>query len=86
MLARLRAKQRLRETNVKALMVSTVHDSIVVDTPSDNVEIVAKILFESIQDVPRLVREVWGYDFKLPLTSELQIGNNKLDMQPYVMV
>jgi DNA polymerase I-like protein with 3'-5' exonuclease and polymerase domains len=80
MLARLRAKQLLQEAGIEALMVSTVHDSIVVDTPSKNIEIVAKILFRAVQEVPRMVKEIWKYNFVLPLTSELQIGMNKKEM------
>jgi len=81
-LARLRARQLLGE--VDALLVSTIHDSIVADTRSNQVERVARSLLEAVEDVPRLCKEVWGYDFKLPLTAEVQYGKNKADMEQFV--
>ena len=86
MLARLRASQLIRETVIEALLVSTVHDSIVADTPSKNVNTVAKILKESVETVPQYVKRLWNYEFTLPLTCEIQVGKNKLDMVDYVVV
>lgn len=63
-----------------ALLISTIHDSIVVDTPKQNAEHVGRILYESIASVPSLCKKVFNYDFKLPLTSEVQIGPNKKEM------
>jgi DNA polymerase I-like protein with 3'-5' exonuclease and polymerase domains len=86
MLARLRASQLIRQAGIEALLVSTVHDSIVADTPNKNVNQVAKILKESVETVPQYVKQIWNYDFSLPLTCEIQIGNNRLDMQDYSVV
>jgi len=79
-LARLEAKRALRETRIPALLVSTIHDSIVVDTPKENLEQVARILLDSVESVPKLCKEIWDYDFNLPLTAEVQYGSNKRDM------
>lgn len=81
MLARLEAAKRLRETDVECLLISTIHDSIVADTPTKNIEIVGRILNESIEAVPQLCKQVFGYDFSLPLTSEVQYGMNKREMK-----
>lgn len=81
MLARLEAYKRLRAAGIEALLISTIHDSIVADTPSKNVEQVARILFDSIAAVPELCKKVFDYDFKLPLTSEVQVGPNKKNME-----
>lgn len=86
MLARLRASQLIREAGIEALLVSTVHDSIVADTPSKNVNTVAKILKESVETVPQYVKRLWNYEFTLPLTCEIQIGRTKVDMVDYVVV
>lgn len=80
MLARLEASRRLRAWGGEYKMVSTVHDSIVVDTPAENLNIVATILKESVEAVPELCNQVWKYDFKLPLTCEVQYGPNKKEM------
>jgi DNA polymerase I len=80
MLARLEANRRLKEWGGEYRLISTIHDSIVVDCPSDVVSIVGKILFDSIEAVPDLCRKVFKYDFSLPLTSEVQYGKNKKEM------
>lgn len=80
MLARLEARRRLREADIEALLISTIHDSIVADCPSKHVEQVGRILNESIEAVPLLCKKVFDYEFKLPLTSEVQYGPNKKEM------
>lgn len=83
-LARLECKRLLNESGLKeVLLVCTIHDSIVVDTPSHNLDAVAKILLQSVQSVPALCKKVWDYDFDLPLSAECQYGPNKGTMQDY---
>jgi DNA polymerase I len=81
MLARLQARRLLRESGVEALLISTIHDSIVADTPFDNVEVVGRILRQAVEDVPKLCEQVFGYAFSLPLTAEVQFGPNKKEMK-----
>lgn len=85
MLARLEASRRLKASGVVYKLISTIHDSIVVDCPTEFVPTVARILFDSIEAVPRLCKQVFGYDFSLPLTSEIQVGMNKKDMENYAI-
>lgn len=66
--------------------MSTIHDSIVVDTPSKNLDVVAKLLLQSVERVPELCKQVWDYDFSLPLTAEVQYGPNKGTMQDYKFI
>lgn len=80
MLARLEANKRLKASGLEYKLVSTIHDSIVADAPESVAEDVGKILYDSIEYVPTLCKKVFGYDFSLPLTSEVQIGPNKKDM------
>jgi DNA polymerase-1 len=81
MLARLEANKRLKASELEYKLVSTIHDSIVADCPSSVVMDVGKILNDSIEAVPALCKRVFGYDFSLPLTSEVQYGPNKKEMQ-----
>jgi len=81
MLARLEARKRLREAGIPALLISTIHDSIVADAEASFVEDVGRILLESIEAVPQLCKTVFGYDFSLPLTAEVQFGMNKKEMR-----
>lgn len=80
MLARLEASKRLKASGLEYKLISTIHDSIVADCPSENVESVGRILNDSIEYVPTLCKQVFGYDFSLPLTSEVQYGPNKKEL------
>lgn len=81
MLARLRARRLIMDSGIEAQLISTIHDSIVVDTPAKNVYNISKILKQSIEEVPSLCNKVFGYEFKLPLTCEIQAGPNKKQME-----
>jgi hypothetical protein len=85
MLARLEAYKRLKASGLDAILISTIHDSIVADSHSSCVEDVAQILSDSVLAVPALCKQVFGYDFKLPLTSEILVGPNKKEMTELVL-
>jgi len=84
MLARLQAFKKIKASGLEAKMISTIHDSIVVDTPSENWYNISKILKESIEDIPQLCEQVFNYKFSLPMTCEVQHGPNKLEMKEVV--
>ena len=84
MLARIEAKRLVKETGLEALFVQTIHDSIVVDCPNENVPIIARCLKEAVEAVPQLCKTHFNYVFNLPLTCEIQTGPNKLDMKDFV--
>jgi DNA polymerase-1 len=80
-LARIECYKQLKASKIEALLVQTIHDSLVVDTPSKNVDRAAHILQESIAKIPELCYNYYnGYKFSLPMTSEITIGMNKKDM------
>jgi len=81
MLARLEIFKRIREEGLECKLVSTIHDSIVGDCPEHELQHIARIMFDAIEKIPLLCKQVFGYEFKLPLTSEIQYGMNKKDMQ-----
>lgn len=81
MLARLEFDRLFTESGLEGEFVCTVHDSLVADVPEKNVLEVAQMLNQAIASVPALCKKVWDYDFKLPLTCEIQVGPNKKDMK-----
>jgi DNA polymerase-1 len=85
MLARIEAYRLIQESRLEALMVGTIHDSIVVDTPEKNCYTICMLLKQAVEAVPRLCLETFNYPFSLPLTCELQVGKNKRDMREYVI-
>jgi len=79
MLARLSFHRRLRAAGITALLVSTVHDSIVVDTPSSYVAIVAELFYQVFDDLIANIKKCWGYEWVVPLDCEVKYGMNQLD-------
>jgi DNA polymerase I-like protein with 3'-5' exonuclease and polymerase domains len=84
MLARIEFNRRLRESGLDAQFICTVHDSLVADVPEVNVNRIAWMLRESIEAVPELCKKSFNYDFSLPLTCEVQVGQNKFDMHDFI--
>ena len=64
----------------KVLLVSSVHDSIVVDTPSMHVDVVAKTFTEVFNDLQKNVKMLFGYNWLTPLACEVKCGMNMKDM------
>ena len=81
MLARLEFVKKLRESGLEGKFIATVHDSLVVDTPEENVYNIGVLLKESIEAVPELCKKVWDYDFFLPLTCEVSVGKNLASLE-----
>lgn len=85
-LARLEFDKRFTASGLEGEFISTIHDSLVADTPTKNVDAVARMLQEAIEAVPGLCKVVWDYDFSLPLTCEIQVGMNKRDMKELLTI
>jgi DNA polymerase I-like protein with 3'-5' exonuclease and polymerase domains len=83
MLARIMAKKRITDANIDCDFVSTVHDSIVVDTPSRNLEQLREIFDSVFADLPSRIRNVFGYDWTVPMACESKFGPNMKDMQKF---
>lgn len=82
-LARIEAARRVREELKQTKMICTVHDSLVADSPDDEWEHCAKILYESIAKIPELCYTIYNAKFSLPITSEILVGKNKNQMEEY---
>ena len=83
-LARVHFWQKLQESGLEALFIQTIHDSLVCDVPLKNVEIVCKLLKDSIEYTPTLCLEWFNYKFSLPIWCEISVGPNKFDMKEIV--
>jgi DNA polymerase-1 len=82
-LARVEFFKRLKESELEGEFICTIHDSLVVDTPRKNVYTISSMLRDSIEATPRLCKEIFNYDFSLPLTCEILVGPNKFNMEEY---
>lgn len=81
MLARIELMRLIEESGLEALLVMTIHDSLMIDTPSKNVYNIGMLLKQAIESTPRLVKERWGHNFNLPMTGEISAGLNKKELK-----
>ena len=83
MLARISFFKRLNSkpqlNNVK--LVSSVHDSIVVDSPSQYLQELTNLFHQVFDDLSINIKRAFGYDWKVPLACEVKAGNNMKDMK-----
>jgi DNA polymerase I-like protein with 3'-5' exonuclease and polymerase domains len=81
MLARISFASRLKKMNLpKVLLLSTVHDSIVIDTPKEHVQDLVNLFHQVFDDLPKNVKKCWDYEWKTPLACECSVGYNMADM------
>lgn len=71
---------RLRNLGLRSLLVSTVHDSIDVDCPAEEVSQVVECVATCFRDAPSRFYDLFGTEFNLPLRCEIFTGNNIKDL------
>jgi len=79
-IARISAHKRIRAANLPCDFVSTVHDSIVVDTHEAYLQPIAKIFDEVFADLPKNIHKMFGYRWEVPMACESKYGPNMRDM------
>lgn len=72
--------KRLKKLGMRALPIITVHDSIVLDAPKDEVDILVRLFNEVFDDTPKLFEQWFGKPFNLPLKCEVSVGPNMADL------
>lgn len=83
MIARLSFYNRLKKLGLPALLVSTVHDSIVVDCEKKYVNDISKLFYGVFDDLIENIKRCFGYDWVVPLTCEVKCG---MDMKHMVEI
>ena len=82
-LARVSFFRRFKEAKIKGELISTIHDSIVVDVPNEEVEKVC-IMFEDVfADIPKNFERIFGIPFHLPTKCEVEYGHDKFNLTKY---
>lgn len=79
-IARLSAFRRIRELGIPCIFVTTVHDSIVVDTPSKYVQQIVNIFHQVFDDLQKNIKLLFKYDWQVPMACECKVGPNMKDM------
>ena len=84
-IARVSLSRRLKEAKLSSLMVSTIHDSIILDVVNDK-DVIAenfRIMKAVIDDVPSNFEKLFKVKFNLPLRGDFSMGQTKGNMNEY---
>lgn len=79
-LARVSFARRLKALGIPVLLVSTVHDSIVVDSPEEHVQSVVNLFHQVFDDLIPNIRRIFGVEWNVPMACETKVGPNEKDM------
>lgn len=81
-LARVSFARRLKASGLPVLLVSTVHDSIVVDVPDEaHHQPVVNLFHQVFDDIPLNIRRMFGYEWAVPMSCETKVGPNMKEMK-----
>ncbi len=84
-IARVSFARRFISGNIKGKLISTVHDSIVVDVEDSEVDKVCKMFHSVFDDIPVNFKRIFGVEFNLPTRCEVEYGKNLKDMKKWVL-
>ena len=80
-LARILLLAALKKRFPKALLVATIHDSLVVDCPNEDTIGVAELMHNILHvQTTKLVEKFYNYKLSVPIKGEIEIGPNLKDM------
>ena len=88
MIGRISFFRRFKASNLTGKLVSTIHDSLVVDAPcetldklDENCYNICMMLKSCIEDIPMNFERLFGVKFNLPMRCEISYGLNKKDRE-----
>jgi DNA polymerase I len=84
MIARLSFRNRLVAGGYKTKLISTVHDSIVCDSPDNEYIEICRLFHEVFRDLPRNFERLFGVELNVPTKCEVLFGKNMSDMKEYI--
>lgn len=70
-----------RYNKIDGVIVSTIHDSIVVDVNKKDVAKVIQLLQKSFERMPNNFYKLFNTEYNLPIFCEISIGNNMKDLE-----
>ena len=82
-IARVSLRTALQRSGLEYRLVSSVHDSIVIDTPMENVYNICMLMKQAVETVPDNFHKLFGVSFDLPLQCEIKVGQNLKQMELY---
>jgi DNA polymerase I-like protein with 3'-5' exonuclease and polymerase domains len=80
-IARVSFHNRFKAGGFTGVEINTIHDSIVVDCPSNEVDAVVRLFHEVFRDLPINFEHIFKTPFDLPLRCEVGVGDNAKELK-----
>jgi DNA polymerase I-like protein with 3'-5' exonuclease and polymerase domains len=80
-IVRVSLAKRLRAMQLEHKEVATVHDSVLIDAPQENLAPICKCVYNVFRDVPKNFERLFGIPFDMELNVEIQAGPTWGNMQ-----
>lgn len=80
-IARCSLYRRWRNSGIEGKLVTTVHDSIVLDVPKKSVTPSIDLLINVFNDLPSNINRIFGINFDLETRVEVSIGANMYELR-----
>lgn len=80
-IARVSLYNKFKDSNLESKLVSTIHDSIIIDAIPDERDKVINLIKQTWLDVPRNYESLFNDKWTLPFRCEISVGNNLKDME-----
>jgi DNA polymerase-1 len=79
--ARISLRNRMSRSHPEARLISSVHDSIVVDAPK--LDGIPEMMHNVFQDLPKNFEKIFKYKMNVPYACEVKVGDNLTEMEKY---
>jgi DNA polymerase I-like protein with 3'-5' exonuclease and polymerase domains len=84
-LARISLWRRITKAKLQSKLISTVHDSILVDGPTNEVDKIVELCYSVWHDIPRNFENQFGIPFDLETRVEIQVGRDWKNMEDAIL-
>jgi DNA polymerase I-like protein with 3'-5' exonuclease and polymerase domains len=74
---------KLKEKGLQSVVINTVHDSVLIDTHPDEIDLVKEIGPQCLLDAQEEAKKRFGLPDYIPLEVEMSCGNNWMDQQDF---
>ena len=83
--ARVTFANRWMQSGLEGKLISTVHDSIVLDAPQSSVIPATIMIHETFRDLPKSISKAFNIDWNLPLLCEVGAGPNMKELTEVIV-
>jgi len=68
--------KKFRAAKFRSKIIGQIHDALLFDCLNDEIMPIAKLCMQVFNDLPKYIRQTWGFEFNLPLTGAIEVGSN----------